>query len=612
MKRLLRSLGSALAAFLFVGFVAVDRLTAADKLPVVVKITVPADAVLEIDGEKKTQTGTDRSFITPDLEKGKKYNYQLKATFKKEGKPVTVEKTISVEPGKDTEIDLTKADEPKAAPVLVKLTVPADAVVEIDGVKSKQTGADRSFQTPDLEKGRTYTYQLKATFTKAGKPVVVEKTLSLEPGKDTELDLTKEETAKLDEPKEIVKKDEPKREESKKEVAKKDEPKKEETKKEVAKKDEPKEEPKKEVRLDVPYVPTPETVVEAMLKLGSVTDQDVVYDLGCGDGRIVITAVKKYKAKKGVGIELFPDRVKLSKENAKKEGVSDKVEIREGSVLDLTDVSEASVVTLYLLPNINEQLMPMLKKTLKPGSRIVSHDFKMGDWKAEKEITTKGDGREHIIYLWTIPGETKPIEVKKEEPKKEIVKKEEPKKEEPKKEIVKKDEPKKEEPKKEIVKKEEKTIVVPYVPTPQKVVDEMLKMANVKPGEIIYDLGCGDGRILVTAAQKYKASGWGLDLNPERIKDSEMNAKKAKVDNRLAFAQGDVLKLKDVSEANVVTLYLLPEVNRRLAPVLQKTLKPGSRVVSHDFDMGDWKEDKKIDVVDETGTSHTIYLWTIK
>jgi predicted RNA methylase len=140
-----------------------------------------------------------------------------------------------------------------------------------------------------------------------------------------------------------------------------------------------------------------------MLKLADVTDKDVVYDLGCGDGRIVITAVKKFKAKKGLGIELAPERVALSKENAVKEGVDKTVEIREGSVLDLKDVSEASVVTLYLLPKLNLELMPMLKKTLKPGSRIVSHDFDMGDWKADKEITVEDEtGRKHTVYLWTI------------------------------------------------------------------------------------------------------------------------------------------------------------------------------------------------------------------
>ncbi len=337
-----------------------------------------------------------------------------------------------------------------------------------------------------------------------------------------------------------------------------------------------------------------------MLKLANVTDTDVVYDLGCGDGRIVITAVKKYKARKGLGIELAPERVKLSKENARKEGVESKVEIREGSVLNLKDVSEASVVTLYLLPDVNLKLMPVLKK-LKPGSRIVSHDFDMGDWKADREISVKdAEGREHTIYLWTIPELKKPDQPKK----KPVEKKTSPASNS---EILTVQPRGKEQPK-----KEEKTIVVPYVPTPEKVVDAMLKLAAVKEGDVVYDLGCGDGRIVITAVKKYKAKeGWGLDLNPERVKESQENAKKAGVTDKLKFEQGDVLKIQDVSKANVVTLYLLPEVNRRLAPVLLKTLKPGSRVVSHDFDMGDWKPEKKVDVTDEDGVDHVVYLWII-
>jgi len=442
------------------------------------------------------------------------------------------------------------ADEGKGEAFL-NVVVPADAVVEVDGTKTKATGTTRLFITPPVEKGKKFNYVIKATFNQNGKQVSVERTVTVEAGKLIEVNFTKPEEPKKVEPK----KEEPKKvEPPKKEEPKKEEPKKEEPKKvEPPKKEEPKkEEPKKEVRLDVPYVPTPEPVVEAMLKLAAVTDKDVVYDLGCGDGRIVITAVKKYKAKKGLGIELAPERVKLSKENAKKDGVDGKVEIREGSVLDLKDVSEASVVTLYLLPDINLKLMPMLKKTLKPGSRIVSHDFDMGDWKAEKEVSVKDEnGREHTIYLWTIAEEKK-----KEEPKNEELKKEEPKKEEPKKV----DPPKKEEIKKEEPKKEVKTIVVPYVPTPQKVVDEMLKLAAVKEGDVVYDLGCGDGRIVVTAVKKFKAKeGWGLDLNPERIKDSLETAKKEGVEGKVKFDQGDVLKVEDVSKANVVTLYLLPK-----------------------------------------------------
>jgi cyclopropane fatty-acyl-phospholipid synthase-like methyltransferase len=157
------------------------------------------------------------------------------------------------------------------------------------------------------------------------------------------------------------------------------------------------------LKLDVPYVPTPQPVVEAMLKLADVHAGDVVYDLGCGDGRIVLTAVKQFRAKRGLGIDLDPDRVAQSQENAKKAGMADKVEFRQGDVLKLDSVAEATVVALYLSPNVNRQLEPMLRKTLKPGSRVVSHDFKIGDWPPVRTERIKGTRKDdHVVYLWTV------------------------------------------------------------------------------------------------------------------------------------------------------------------------------------------------------------------
>jgi ubiquinone/menaquinone biosynthesis C-methylase UbiE len=163
-------------------------------------------------------------------------------------------------------------------------------------------------------------------------------------------------------------------------------------------------------------------------------------------------------------------------------------------------------------------------------------------------------------------------------------------------------------------------IKVPYVPTNEKVVAAMLKMAAVKEGDTVYDLGCGDGRIVITAVKEFKAKrGFGVDFNPERLKDCEKRVKDEKLTEeqikKLTFKQGDVLKMTadDFKDVDVVTLYLLPEVNRRLKPILQKGLKPGARVVSHDFDMGDdWKADKTEEVMSERAYPHTVYLWTIK
>ncbi len=146
---------------------------------------------------------------------------------------------------------------------------------------------------------------------------------------------------------------------------------------------------------------------------------------------------------------------------------------------------------------------------------------------------------------------------------------------------------------------------VPYVPTPQEVVDEMLKLANVKKGDFLYDLGSGDGRIVVTAAKKFGIKGIGVDIDPERIKEANENAQKAGVTDLVTFHNNDLFK-EDISKATVVTLYLLPEVNLRLKPKLFKELKPGTRIVSHDFDMGDWKPEKEIEM-----ENHRLYFWTI-
>ncbi len=146
---------------------------------------------------------------------------------------------------------------------------------------------------------------------------------------------------------------------------------------------------------------------------------------------------------------------------------------------------------------------------------------------------------------------------------------------------------------------------VPYVPSPNAVVDGMLKLANVKKGDVVYDLGCGDGRIVIAAARDYGAKGVGVDLNPERIREARENAKNAAVENLVRFEENDLFKA-NISDATVVTLYLLPSVNERLRPKLLQDLKPGTRIVSHSFDMGDWKPDK-----DEMVEGRHVYLWVV-
>lgn len=155
---------------------------------------------------------------------------------------------------------------------------------------------------------------------------------------------------------------------------------------------------------------------------------------------------------------------------------------------------------------------------------------------------------------------------------------------------------------------------VPYVPTPQEVVDRMLDIAKVGPRDYLIDLGSGDGRIVITAARKYKARGFGVDLNEVRIEEANANARRAGVTDRVAFYRRDLFQT-DLSSATVITMYLLPQVNIELRPRLLD-LKPGTRLVSHDFDMGDWKPDTHVRVDSEekyggSGGTSDIYFWVV-
>ncbi len=146
---------------------------------------------------------------------------------------------------------------------------------------------------------------------------------------------------------------------------------------------------------------------------------------------------------------------------------------------------------------------------------------------------------------------------------------------------------------------------VPFVPTSQALVVEMLKLANVTKADTVYDLGCGDGRIVIAAAKEFGAHGVGVDINPERIQEANENARRAGVTDKVKFIEGDLFTA-EIRPATVVTLYLLPSVNLRLRPRLLSELKPGTRVVSHSFDMDDWKPDKTVEV----DGSH-LFLWVI-
>ena len=317
---------------------------------------------------------------------------------------------------------------------------------------------------------------------------------------------------------------------------------------------------------DVIFVPTPQEVVEKMLETAQVTKDDVVYDLGCGDGRIVVTAAKKYGAR-AFGFDVDPQRIKESSENVEKNGVGNLVTIEQKDIFTL-DLSKANVITLYLLPSLNVKLIPQLEK-LKPGSRIVSHDFAMRGVKPDKVIEVHSEnGADHTIYFWTAP-----------------LKKEQEEAEAP-----------------------TRRPDVVFVPTPQPVVEKMLELAKVTKDDVVYDLGCGDGRIVVTAAKKFGCKAYGFDIDPRRIKESNENVQKNGVGDLVTIQQKDIFTL-DLSQANVVTLYLLPSLNVKLIPQLEK-LKPGSRIVSHDFDMRGVKPDQTVEVTTDNGAEHTVYFWT--
>jgi precorrin-6B methylase 2 len=164
-----------------------------------------------------------------------------------------------------------------------------------------------------------------------------------------------------------------------------------------------KEDTKNKDHIEVIFVPTPPDIMEEMIKMAKVGKDDVVWDIGCGDGTMVIMAVEKFGAKRGVGIDIDPDRIKDSKENLKKTKVEQKIEFKVGDALKIKDVSEASVVLLYMGDDIGARLRPVLQDTLKPGSRVVSHRFTLGGWTPDRSITIKGkDGDDYELHLWTI------------------------------------------------------------------------------------------------------------------------------------------------------------------------------------------------------------------
>ena len=150
-----------------------------------------------------------------------------------------------------------------------------------------------------------------------------------------------------------------------------------------------------------PYVPTPLPVAHAMLRLARVRRDDVVYDLGCGDGRIVIAAARDYGAR-GVGVDIDPRLIHDANASAKAAGVADRARFVVQDLFE-TDFSDATVVTLFLYPDMNARLLPKFRATLRPGTRIVSHQFRVGDWQPDRVEAARFANRSYPIFLWTVP-----------------------------------------------------------------------------------------------------------------------------------------------------------------------------------------------------------------
>ena len=259
-------------------------------------------------------------------------------------------------------VGLASAQDKK--PAIVKVLLPEQTwteptVVTIEGVVTKTTGDERTFMTPPLEPGKTYMYKIEAL---------------IQPNNYTKITRTKEIEFKAGE---TVTAD-------------------------LRIKDD------KTDKIVVRWVPTPIDIVDKMCEMAKVTKNDVVYDPGCGDAIMLIRPIKNFGAKKGIGIDIDPKMVKIAKEKIKEEGIADKVVIREGDILnekDMPDLSEATVVLLYIGDDLGARMSPLLQKVLKPGTRIVSHRFTLGDWKPEKTDTVKGaDGDEYKLLYWEVKG----------------------------------------------------------------------------------------------------------------------------------------------------------------------------------------------------------------
>lgn len=324
---------------------------------------------------------------------------------------------------------------------------------------------------------------------------------------------------------------------------------------------------------DVGYVSTPMDVVDQMLVLARLGKGQMLYDLGSGDGRIPIAAHQQYGAK-AIGFELDADLVALSRAAIREAGIGDAVRIDQADIFSL-DLSPADVVTLYLNDEVNERLIPQLLK-MSPGSRIISHNFGLTGYAPEVtvEVLPRQNGAPpHTIYLWNVPLKARSALNS---------------------DLVTRPRPE-----------------VGFVPTPMAVVAEMLRLADLKQGQVLYDLGSGDGRILVAAAKDYGARAIGYEIDPDLIAQTNEAIAKAGLEKLVEVRARDLFAA-DLRDADVVTLYLSEEMNRKLIPQLME-LKPGSRIISHNFNIPGLKTQTIIHIAsgDVTTSDSTLFVWQV-
>jgi predicted RNA methylase len=447
---------------------------------------------------------------------------------------------------------------------------------------------------------------------------------------------------------------------------------------------------------DVVWVPTPQALVDRMLDMAKLTASDIHYDLGSGDGRTVITAAKRGAT--ATGVEFNPKMVELSRANAAKEGVTDKATFIQGDIFQ-TDFSKATVITLFLLPELNERLRPTILG-MKPGTRVVSNSFSMGDWQPDERAEVTEDCRGYCRALfWIVPAKvdgswaidqgtsSRALSLKQEyqnltgtitegnvitpvtagklkgdeisfvaagveyigkvdgntiagttksgetwQAKRDLravtaeapAQKPQPPVSVPQSPGLETSAPPAAPPAPAAPKtpaaeaKSEQTPFVPEVsqdgkdvvwwPTANTLVNKMLDLAKLTAKDRLIDLGSGDGRTVIIAAQRGSAA-LGIEYNPKMVELSRFNAKKAGVSDKATFRRADLFKT-DFSKADVLTLFLLPEINERLRPTILR-MKPGTRVVSNSFEMGDWEPDQVAEVEDDCQTYCKALLWIV-